>query len=168
MGRKKRPFYRIVVVDVNAPRDGQVLGELGTYDPIHARFSVDEESAVRWLNDGAQMTETVHDLFKNQGILARWRGFDGKIREGALLRDKPKRRKKLAVVPAPADAESEAEEGTAAPAEATAEAPTTESEGQATSPPQDSEAEETPPENAATDDGGAGEDAAADDASENE
>ena len=167
MGRKKRPFYRIVVMDVNAPRDGQVLGELGTYDPIHSRFSVDEDSAVRWLNDGAQMTETVHDLFKNLGILARWRGFDGKTREDALLRDKPKRRKKLAAVPAPAAAEDEDQAATPEePGEATAPAATAEAESQVTSAPEDSAAEEPSDDTAVVED--AAQDASAEEAPKEE
>ena len=108
MGRKKRPFYRIVATTDNLPRSGHSLQELGTYDPVHARFEVDEEAAVDWLKKGAQMTPTVHDLLRSKGILARWRGFEGVDREGALATDKPKRRKKLGAV-APAEAEQAAE-----------------------------------------------------------
>ena len=75
----------------------QALEELGTYDPVHARFDVDEAAAITWLNNGAQMTNTVHDLFHSKGLLARWRGFEGSENEMALKTDKPKRRKKLAV-----------------------------------------------------------------------
>lgn len=103
MGRKRRPFYRIVAMTDNQPRNGRALQELGTYDPVHARFDVNEEAAITWLNDGAQMTPTVHDLFYNKGVLARWRGFEGSDNEAALKKDKPKRRKKLgATVAAPA------------------------------------------------------------------
>ncbi len=103
MGRKRRPFYRIVVMTDNQPRSGQALEELGTYDPVHARFDVNEEAAITWLNNGAQMTDTVHDLFNSKGLLARWRGFEGNENEMALKVPKPKRRKKLAgAVAAPA------------------------------------------------------------------
>ncbi len=95
MGRRKRPFYRIVAMTDNLPGTGHALQELGTYDPVHARFEVDEEAALGWLNKGAQMTPTVHDLLRSKGILARWRGFEGVEREGALTTDKPNRRKKL-------------------------------------------------------------------------
>lgn len=105
MGSKKRPFYRIVAMTDNQPRSGQALAELGTYDPVHARFTVDEEATLGWLNDGAQMTETVHDLLHNRGILARWRGFAGIEREGVLSGAKPKRRKKLAAAAAAAAAQ---------------------------------------------------------------
>ncbi len=103
MGRKRRPFYRIVVMTDNQPRSGQALEELGTYDPVHARFDVNEEAAITWLNNGAQMTDTVHDLFNSRGLLARWRGFEGSENAMALKVAKPKRRKKLAgAVAAPA------------------------------------------------------------------
>ena len=109
MGRRKRPFYRIVATTDSLPRSGHSLQELGTYDPVHARFEVDEEAAVDWLNKGAQMTPTVHDLLRSKGILARWRGFEGVDREGALTTDKPQRRKKLGAA-APAEAEEAPEE----------------------------------------------------------
>ena len=109
MGRRKRPFYRIVATTDNLPRSGHSLQELGTYDPVHARFEVDEEAAVDWLKKGAQMTPTVHDLLRSKGILARWRGFEGVDREGALTTDKPQRRKKLGAA-APAEAEEASEE----------------------------------------------------------
>jgi small subunit ribosomal protein S16 len=116
MGRKRRPFYRIVAMTDNQPRSGQALEELGTYDPVHARFDVNEEAAITWLNNGAQMTDTVHDLFDSKGLLARWRGFEGAEDETALKVDKPKRRKKLGISAAPAT--EEADETSAAPAEA--------------------------------------------------
>ena len=109
MGRRKRPFYRIVATTDNLPRSGHSLQELGTYDPVHARVEVDEEAAVDWLKKGAQMTPTVHDLLRSKGILARWRGFEGVDRQGALTTDKPKRRKKLGAA-APAEAEGAPEE----------------------------------------------------------
>lgn len=122
MGRRKRPFYRIVATTDSLPRSGHSLQELGTYDPVHARFEVDEEAAVDWLKKGAQMTPTVHDLLRSKGILARWRGFEGVDRQGALTTDKPKRRKKLGAA-APAEAEEAPE---AAPAEEAPEAASSE------------------------------------------
>lgn len=119
MGRKKRPFYRIVAMTDNEPRSGQALAELGTYDPIHSAFAVDEEATLQWLNRGAQMTETVRDLLHNKGVLARWRGFPGTERTGVLSGPKPKRRKKLASAAPAGEAEGAAAdaaaEGDAAP-----------------------------------------------------
>ena len=114
MGRSKRPFYRIVAMTDNLPSSGRALQELGTYDPVHARFEVDEEAAVGWLKKGAQMTPTVHDLLRSKGVLARWRGFQGVEREGALTADKPRRRKKLGAAEAPPVAEEAAAEPTEA------------------------------------------------------
>ena len=107
-------------MDLNAAQSSQALAELGTYDPIHSQVEVDEEKALHWLNEGAQMSETVRDLLKNKGILARWRGFEGSLNEGALLKDKPKRRRKLA---AAAAAPAEEEDGEASADDATESAP---------------------------------------------
>ena len=70
MGQKKAPFYRIVVADGRAPRDGKFIEEIGTYDPTKdpSEFKVDEEAAKKWLNNGAQPTEVVGKLFKAAGI----------------------------------------------------------------------------------------------------
>ncbi len=117
MGRKKRPFYRIVAMDANAPQSGQALAEIGTYDPVAAVFDVDEDAALQWLNNGAQMSETVHDLMKNKGVLTRLAGGEAVEKEGALSHDKPKRRKKLAsakAAPAAEEVKAPAAEASAA------------------------------------------------------
>ncbi len=65
-GTKKRPFYRIVVVDSRAPRDGRALDEVGLYHPIETNESdqvrFDEEKVRQWLQKGAQPTDTVRKL----------------------------------------------------------------------------------------------------------
>jgi len=70
MGQKKAPFYRIVVADARAPRDGKFIAEIGTYDPNQnpSVFKVNEEEAKKWLNNGAQPTEVVGKIFKAAGI----------------------------------------------------------------------------------------------------
>ena len=70
MGQKKAPFYRIVVADARAPRDGKFIEEIGTYDPNQnpSVFKVDEEAAKKWLDNGAQPTEVVGKIFKAAGI----------------------------------------------------------------------------------------------------
>ncbi|MEF9917468.1 MAG: 30S ribosomal protein S16 [Lachnospiraceae bacterium] len=70
IGQKKAPFYRIVVADARAPRDGRFIEEIGTYDPTKdpSVFKVNEESAKKWLNNGAQPTEVVGKIFKAAGI----------------------------------------------------------------------------------------------------
>lgn len=66
MGAKKAPFYRVVVADSRSPRDGRVIEEIGYYNPVKqpAEIKVDEEKALRWLNTGAQPSETVRALLK--------------------------------------------------------------------------------------------------------
>lgn len=70
MGKKKAPFYRIVVADSRYPRDGRFIEEIGTYDPTTdpSTFKVDEELAKKWLATGAQPTEVVGKIFKLAGI----------------------------------------------------------------------------------------------------
>lgn len=123
MGKKKQPFYRIVAMHSTTGRQGQALGLVGTYDPLHSIVKINEENALLWLNRGAEMTETVEALLRSQGILARWRGFEGSVNEGALSTDKPKRRRKLAsATAAPAAEETVAEAPAVAAAPAAEEA----------------------------------------------
>ena len=70
MGKKREPYYRIVVADSRSPRDGRCIAEIGTYNPNTdpSTFKVDEEEAKKWLANGAQPTEVVAKLFKIAGI----------------------------------------------------------------------------------------------------
>ena len=70
MGAKKKPFYRVVVADSRAPRDGRFIEEIGYYDPNRdpSVIKFDEEAAKKWLATGAQPTETVSKLLKIAGI----------------------------------------------------------------------------------------------------
>ncbi|HCX65012.1 MAG TPA: 30S ribosomal protein S16 [Eubacteriaceae bacterium] len=71
IGAKKKPFYRIVVADSRAPRDGKFIEELGYYNPVSepVEFKVDSEKAQKWLKDGAQPSDTVKALFKKNGVI---------------------------------------------------------------------------------------------------
>ena len=71
MGAKKAPFYRVVVADERSPRDGKFIDEIGYYNPLTdpADIKFDQVKAEKWLNDGAQPTETVKSLLKKSGIL---------------------------------------------------------------------------------------------------
>ena len=71
MGAKKRPFYRIVAADSRSPRDGKFIEVVGTYNPIMepAEIKVNQELALKWLNQGAIPTDTVRDLLSKQGIM---------------------------------------------------------------------------------------------------
>lgn len=69
-GSKKRPFYRLVAADSRQKRDGRYLEIIGTYNPTTepATVKIDEEKALKWLNEGAQVTDTVKNLFAKAGI----------------------------------------------------------------------------------------------------
>ena len=70
MGKKRAPFYRIVVADARSPRDGRFIEEIGDYNPNvePSEIRVDEEAAKKWLANGAQPTETVGKILKIAGI----------------------------------------------------------------------------------------------------
>ncbi len=71
MGKKKNPFYRIVVADQRARRDGAPIEEIGYYDPMTnpATVKIDAEKATKWLGNGAQPTDTVRSLLKKADII---------------------------------------------------------------------------------------------------
>ena len=71
MGAKKAPFYRIVVADSRAPRDGAFIEEIGYYNPLTepVEIRVDAEKAQDWIRKGAQPTETVRGLLKKSGAI---------------------------------------------------------------------------------------------------
>lgn len=74
MGAKKRPFYRIVAADSRVARDGKDIELVGTYNPITepAEVKINEEIALKWLNNGAIPTDTVRDLLSKQGIMKKF------------------------------------------------------------------------------------------------
>ena len=71
IGAKKSPFYRVVVADSRAPRDGKFIEEIGTYNPLvdPSKVVIDSERATKWLKDGAQPTDTVKALLKRTGVI---------------------------------------------------------------------------------------------------
>ena len=72
-GAKKKPFYQVVVADGRFPRDGRFIDNLGQYDPKQnpPMISLNEELAIDWLRKGAQPTETVRQILRTSGILAK-------------------------------------------------------------------------------------------------
>ncbi|MDN4607488.1 30S ribosomal protein S16 [Sporosarcina highlanderae] len=74
MGAKKTPFYRIVVADSRSPRDGRQIETVGTYNPLTkpAEVKINEELALKWLQNGAKPSDTVRNLFSDQGILEKF------------------------------------------------------------------------------------------------
>ena len=71
MGAKKAPFYRVVVADSRAPRDGAFVDELGYYNPLTnpAEIKIDADAAKKWIQNGAQPTDTVRALLKKSGAI---------------------------------------------------------------------------------------------------
>ncbi len=73
MGAKKRPTYRIVATDSRRSRDGQYLELIGTYNPVgDSSVKINEEVALKWLNNGAIPTDTVRSLFSKAGIMKKY------------------------------------------------------------------------------------------------
>ena len=71
MGRKKAPFYHIVIADSRSPRDGRFIEKVGVYNPttVPATIDIDTTSALNWLEKGAQPTDTVHKILSYKGVL---------------------------------------------------------------------------------------------------
>ena len=74
LGRKKRPFYRIVVMDSRTRRDGAEIERLGWFDPLKetTNYSVDVDRSLYWLGQGANPSKTVNTILKRAGINLRW------------------------------------------------------------------------------------------------
>ncbi len=74
-GRKKRPFYRLVVADSRSARDGRFVDIVGTYNPLAnpTRVSINQEKALHWLGEGVEMTETAKSILDRSGVMARYR-----------------------------------------------------------------------------------------------
>ena len=109
-GAKKRPFYRIVVAEASAPRDGRYVERVGTYNPMvpkdhEQRLTLNGERISFWMSKGAQPTERVHKMLASAGLMA-----------PPAIRDQPKKS-----APGKKRAEREAAAAEAAAAEAPAE-----------------------------------------------
>ena len=144
-GAKKRPFYRIVVAEASAPRDGRYVERVGTYNPMvpkehEQRMTLNSERITFWLGQGAKPTDRVHKMLAAAGLA-----------EAPVIRDQPKKsapgkkraeREAEAASAAEAAAESEAAEAAAAEEAAAAPAPAEEA------PAEEAVAEEAPAEEA--------------------
>ena len=87
-GKKQRPFYWIVAADARSKRDGKYLEKLGTYNPNTnpATIDLNLDSAVKWLHNGAQPTDTAKAILSYKGALLKHH-LDGGVRKGALTQD---------------------------------------------------------------------------------
>ena len=74
MGAKKAPFYRIVAADSRSPRDGKYLELIGFYNPLSnpAEIKVNEEVALKWLRNGAVVTDTAKDVLSKAGVIKKF------------------------------------------------------------------------------------------------
>ena len=80
MGAKKRPTYRIVATDSRKSRDGDYLELVGTYAPVgEGQVKINEEVALKWLNNGAIPTDTVKNLLSKAGIMKKY--ADSKVKK---------------------------------------------------------------------------------------
>jgi small subunit ribosomal protein S16 len=125
-GRKKRPFYRIVVADARSPRDGRYVEKLGTYDPLLAhdnpgRVKIVADRVVHWLGQGAQPSPRVAKILGAQGVAPapEVRETPKKSAPGkkAQMRVEEKAEKAKAAAEAAEAAKAEAEKAKEAPAE---------------------------------------------------
>ncbi|MBO4294650.1 MAG: 30S ribosomal protein S16 [Alphaproteobacteria bacterium] len=130
-GSKKRPFYRIVVADQRAPRDGRFIEKLGTYNPLlpkdhQDRLIVDEQKVSAWIQKGAQPTERLQKLFATLGLCnapaIHEQPKKSAPRAKTVERLKEKEEKAKAAAEAAAAAKAEAEAAAKAAQEAPAEA----------------------------------------------
>ncbi|RYJ43260.1 30S ribosomal protein S16 [Flavobacterium beibuense] len=87
-GKKGKPFYWVVAADSRAKRDGKFLEKLGTYNPNTnpATIDLNLDSAVKWLHDGAQPTDTARAILSYKGALLKHH-LDGGVRKGALTQE---------------------------------------------------------------------------------
>lgn len=74
MGRKKHPFYRLVVLDSRVRRDGDYIDKLGHYNPFvePREVMIDHDKAIEWLEKGAGLSGTARSLLRDEGVLYRW------------------------------------------------------------------------------------------------
>ena len=74
IGRHEDPFYRIVAADSHFARDGRIIEQIGTYDPTKGidAAQIDEELAIKWLNNGAIPSDSVRTMLARKGIMTRF------------------------------------------------------------------------------------------------
>jgi len=156
-GAKKRPFYRIVVAEASAPRDGRYVERVGTYNPMvpkdhEQRLALNGERISFWMSKGAQPTERVHKMLASAGLMA-----------APALRDQPKKSapgKKRADREAAAAAAAAEAEATQAAEAAAAEAAAAEDAAEDAAPAEEAVAEDAPVEEAVAEEAAAEEEKA--------
>jgi small subunit ribosomal protein S16 len=88
-GRKKAPFYHIVIADSRSPRDGRFIDKIGTYNPMTrpATIEIDRDAAYDWIMKGAQPTDTVRAILRFKGVMMR-KHLNRGVVKGALSEEK--------------------------------------------------------------------------------
>ncbi len=92
IGRRNRPFYRMVVMDSRSRRDGAAIEELGWYNPIDLdkSFSLKGERILHWLKEGAQTTDAAHKLLRRAGIAHKWHLINQGLDDSAVEKEMQK------------------------------------------------------------------------------
>ena len=92
IGRRNRPFYRVVVMDSRNKRDGAAIEELGWFNPVdqNKTYSLDEERILHWLKLGAQPSDALHSLMKRSGLAHRWHLIGQGLDEKAIEKEMKK------------------------------------------------------------------------------
>ncbi|MDO6736990.1 30S ribosomal protein S16 [Wenyingzhuangia sp. 2_MG-2023] len=87
-GKKGKPFYFVVAADARSKRDGKFLEKLGTYNPNHnpAIIELDVDASVKWLDNGAQPTDTAKTILSTKGVLLK-KHLQGGVKKGALTEE---------------------------------------------------------------------------------
>ena len=166
IGRRNRPFYRLVVMDSRKKRDGAAIEELGWFNPIQADkpYSLNDDRILHWLKLGAQPSEGAHGLMKRSGLAHRWhltqQGLDEnaiekEMKKWALTREETLKNRAEKAEKKAQEAKLKAEEAAAAAADAAEAEPVEEA------PAEEAPAEEAPAEEAPAEEGPAEEAAAA-------
>ena len=92
-GKKRRPFYHLVVADGRAPRDGKFIERLGTYDPVPTPATIDLnfDRALHWIQVGAQPTETARSILSHKGVMLKHHLLKG-VKKGALTEEEAEKK----------------------------------------------------------------------------
>ena len=92
IGRRNRPFYRLVIMDARNRRDGAAIEEVGWYNPIakDEMYSLKEDRILHWLQEGAQPTDTAHDILRTAGLAHKWHLMKQGLDETAVEKEMKK------------------------------------------------------------------------------
>jgi small subunit ribosomal protein S16 len=149
VGKKKQPTYRVVVADSRSPRDGRYIETIGHYGPRQepSLVEIDDEKALGWLRQGAQLTERVHKLLVSSGVWDRFQAEQPKAAARVKVPAKKPAKPAAPATPTPPAAAEPAAGEPAAPAETAAqpEAAEAAASSEAAAPPE-AAATDTPPE----------------------